>query len=208
MLMRLNYDYGTMALEISPPNTPVYSIQMNDDENTETLDYLTFLAVWITTKYKEGQSIEEYLDDLTKSNDDIREDYEVIKSDTNVSFAGRPGYLLIEQSGNEDDLSKNLYIGTFLDNDKVVEIEFIAPPQDYDKYLPIVNQIINSFRLIDDRMSLGMDNSNNFPPFSTSTPPPSPPPPDNQASGGADVGFGGTPVNPSLPSGTITKPKF
>lgn len=48
---------------------------------------------------------------------------------------------------------KNMMVGTLTDDDNILEIEYVAMPEDYDRYLPIVNQIISSFRFTGDQLS-------------------------------------------------------
>jgi hypothetical protein len=55
-----------------------------------------------------------------------------------------------------------LRVGT-LTNDKVYFVLYWARPQDFDRYLPVVNQIISSFKLI------GNDQQSNIPPGNTGT---------------------------------------
>lgn len=47
-------------------------------------------------------------------------------------------------------------VGTLTDDDNILEIEYVAMPEDYDRYLPIVNQIISSFRFTGDHLERKM----------------------------------------------------
>lgn len=46
-----------------------------------------------------------------------------------------------------------MMVGTLTDDDNILEIEYVAMPEDYDRYLPIVNQLISSFRFTGDQLS-------------------------------------------------------
>lgn len=138
----LDLEYGTQILAIAPPNTLKAAAVANDNDYA---GFATGVGLWISDLFEDGQSLDEYLSDLIDYHNETREDNKVFGSNTNATLDGRPAYYLIEQN-KEGWETKNMMVGTIIDDDKILEIEYVAIPQDYDRYLPIVNQIISSFR--------------------------------------------------------------
>jgi hypothetical protein len=137
-----DYDYGTQILAIAPPNTVNASVVAND---TDYGGFATEVGLWISDLFENGQSLDEYLLDLIEYHNETRVDNKVFGSNTNTTLGGRPAYYLIEEN-KEGWETKNMMIGTIIDDNRILEIEYAAMPQDYDRYLPIVNEIISSFR--------------------------------------------------------------
>jgi hypothetical protein len=137
-----NYDNSTLIFAIAPPNTVRASVVAND---TDYVGFATEVGLWISDLFEDGQSLNEYLSDLIDDHNETREDNKVFGSNTNATLNGRPAYYLIEEN-REGWETKNMMVGTIIDDDKILEIEYVAMPQDYDRYLPIVDQIISSFR--------------------------------------------------------------
>ena len=142
-----DYDYGTKILAVAPQNTVNASVVAND---TDYEGFATEVVLWISDLFEEGQSLDEYLSDLIDHHSETREDNKVFGSGSNATLGGRPAYYLIEEN-KEGWETKNMMVGTIIDDDKILEIEYVAMPQDYDRYLPIVNQIIGSFRFTGDQ---------------------------------------------------------
>jgi hypothetical protein len=137
----------TLILAIAPPNTVRASVVAND---TDYEGFATEVGLWISDLFEDGQSLDEYLSDLIDDHNKTREDNKVLGSDTNATLGGRPAYYLIEEN-KEGWETKNMMVGTLTDDDNILEIEYVAMPGDYDRYLPIVNQIISSFRFTGDQ---------------------------------------------------------
>ena len=83
------------------------------------------------------------------------QDFELISANANTEFAGKPGYSLIYTStlkeGDDDLKLKTMEIGTIL-GDKSYYISYSAQSENYEKYLPHVQQIIDSIEVLDDRL--------------------------------------------------------
>ena len=139
----------TLILAIAPPNTVRASVVAND---TDYEGFATEVGLWISDLFEDGQSLDEYLLDLIDDHNRTREDNKVLGSYTNSTLGGRPAYFLIEEN-KEGWETKNMMVGTLTDDDTILEIEYVAMPEDYDRYLPIVNQIISSFRFTGDQLS-------------------------------------------------------
>ena len=137
----------TLILAIAPPNTVRASVVAND---TDYEGFATEVGFWISDLFEDGQSLDEYLLDLIDDHNKTREDNKVLGSNTNATLGGRPAYYLIEEN-KEGWETKNMMVGTLTDDDNILEIEYVAMPEDYDRYLPIVNQIISSFRFTGDQ---------------------------------------------------------
>jgi hypothetical protein len=146
-----DYDYGTQILAIAPPNTVRASAVAN---GTDYAGFATEVGLWISDLFEDGQSLDEYLSDLIDYHNETREDNKVFGSNTNTTLAGRPAYYLIEEN-NEGWETKNMMVGTIIDDDTILEIEYAAMPQDYNRYLPIVNQIISSLSFSGDQLLAG-----------------------------------------------------
>ncbi len=67
---------------------------------------------------------------------ETREDNKVLGSNINTTLGERPAYYLVEEN-KEGWETKNMMVGTIIDDDKILEIEYVA--------MPIVNQIVSSF---------------------------------------------------------------
>jgi hypothetical protein len=146
-----NYDNSTLVLAVAPPNTLKASAVAND---TGYRGFATEVGLWISDLFEDEQSLDEYLSDLIDNHNETRADNKVLGSDTNDTLGGRPAYYLVEEN-KEGWETKNMMVGTIIDDNKILEIEYIAMPQDYDRYLPIVNQIMSSFRFTGDQLSSG-----------------------------------------------------
>lgn len=140
--MDQNYTYGTQILAVAPPNTARASAVAND---SGYLGFATEVSLSLSDLFEEGQSLNEYLSDLIDYHNQTRQDNKVLVSNTSATLGGKPAYALVEEN-KEGWETKNLSVGTITDDGKILEIEYVAMPQDYNRYLPIVNQIISSFK--------------------------------------------------------------
>jgi hypothetical protein len=141
-----NYDNSTLVLAVAPPNTVRASVVAND---TGYRGFATEVGLWISDLFEDKQSLDEYLSDLIDNHNETRKDNKVLGSNTNATLGGRPAYYLVEEN-KEGWETKNMMVGTIIDDDQIIEIEYVAMPQDYDRYLPIVNRIVSSFSSTED----------------------------------------------------------
>lgn len=75
------------------------------------------------------------------------QDFSVVESITNATLAGMPAYT-IEATYTDPALGPRmtLEIGTIFE-DEVYYLSYFADPQDYERYLPIIQEMINSFEI-------------------------------------------------------------
>lgn len=152
------------GIEISHPN----DWQADIEEITDIPgDYLTtvvtmypaaegvdeeFLPVSVTVDIDnsvEPLSLDQYLDDSVNaysSEDSDYEDVKVLQRDsTSINLAGKQGYSLTITADFDGEATKILDVGT-IHNGKPYFITYNAEEGLYDKYLPIAQKMISSFK--------------------------------------------------------------
>lgn len=82
---------------------------------------------------------------------EIKTDYpdtKILESNSNVTFAGRPGYKLVYLRNSKDEsfMVKKIEFGTFF-NGKIYYINASAETSKYLEYGPIFDRMINSLEI-------------------------------------------------------------
>jgi hypothetical protein len=101
--------------------------------------------VWVYIEDGHSESVSRYLDRRIEDIEDI--DHEDIEEDTDIEFAGNNGYRIVSTYDYRGTATKQTEIGTIHD-DKLYSIHYIAPSESYNSYLGAVDEIINSFRIV------------------------------------------------------------
>ncbi len=75
------------------------------------------------------------------------QDFNVVQSTTNATLAGMPAYTIVA-TYTDPTLGPRmtLEIGTIFE-DEVYYLSYYADPQDYERYLPIIQEMIDSFEI-------------------------------------------------------------
>jgi len=71
---------------------------------------------------------------------------EVIESTTKSKLADKPAYKFAYQTKKKGDYFKYIEIGTIIDGNQVLSINFKAPLEYFDLYLPTFQHMIDSFK--------------------------------------------------------------
>ena len=159
---------AVLAQRTATPNILAYENSTNDikfqypsgwikDLNVSSPDVVTFfpsetsnasLTVSVDdVSDEEGISLAQY---ASESNDGLKhltKDFKLVGSTTNNTLAGLPAYKSIySYAGDNNTKIQGIQIGA-IKGDKVYTFSYEAGPNEYDKYLPIVQQLIKSFQI-------------------------------------------------------------
>ncbi|HYA82071.1 MAG TPA: PsbP-related protein [Candidatus Bathyarchaeia archaeon] len=74
------------------------------------------------------------------------QDFKLVGLTTNNTLAGLPAYKSIYTYGTSQNTTKGIEVGV-IKGDRVFIVTYEAAPNSYDKYLPIVQQMIKSFQI-------------------------------------------------------------
>jgi hypothetical protein len=136
-------------------------VEDDDTANDRTTDIVTFYSplesdsdthlenLWISIDNLDQQNItlEEYIDETIDTYRKYAKDFSLVELDSNTTFAGNsPAYKLVYTSTEEDDVIKTMEIGTMIDN-KVYYISYLAEAKKYSEYLPMIQRMIDSFKI-------------------------------------------------------------
>jgi hypothetical protein len=117
----------------------------------------TFVRVSVDNSFSSGTTLEKILKAIIKDYKGNREsfNFQVIKSTTDATLAGLPAYMFVyTQIDKGDGLpEKGQEIGVLI-HDKLYFINYSADPDKYSNYLPMVQKIIESFKLKSNSISL------------------------------------------------------
>ena len=73
--------------------------------------------------------------------------FEVIESNTNSKLDGKKAYELIFQTQRKGDTFKYFTLGTIINDNQILGINFKAPLEEFDIFLPTFQRIVNSFKI-------------------------------------------------------------
>jgi hypothetical protein len=114
-------------------HSPQLVVQIDNSEPNESLDHY----------------LNNFVIDLGKV---VYDDYKVIHYTSNASLGGHPAYLLYftytEPYMDTANIRKDLETGTIIDTNKVYYIYYDADVHDYATYLPYVERMIQSFKIL------------------------------------------------------------
>jgi hypothetical protein len=98
-----------------------------------------------------NSSLSEYLNYTIDAYAGGLKNFTLNSSNSNAEFIGRPGYSMVYTSSLEgDDLTlKTLEVGSIIGN-KSYYVSYNAQPENYEKYLPKVEQIIDSVKILNE----------------------------------------------------------
>lgn len=97
--------------------------------------------------------LNEYLDEAISTYKDIANNFTLIESSTSDALSGQPAYsltfteVLNREDGQEPITLKNFEIGVLLNNTAYF-VTYVGQEEKFDNYFPVVEQMINSFKLL------------------------------------------------------------
>ena len=97
--------------------------------------------------------LNEYLDEAINTYKDIANNFTLIESSTSDALSGQPAYsltfteVLNGEVGQEPITLKNFETGILLNNTAYF-VTYVGQEEKFDKYFPVVEQMINSFKLL------------------------------------------------------------
>ena len=93
-------------------------------------------------------TINQAADDVITFYQNSSKDFKLIQLDTGYSLTGKPAYKLgyISRDPDTKNIFRSLEVATIL-QDKKYTISYIADPDVYSASLPLVQKIIDSFRI-------------------------------------------------------------
>jgi eukaryotic-like serine/threonine-protein kinase len=163
------YENPAYGIQIQYPSTwIVYADDVfsdNDDNNDASIDIVSFLGPVKSNKEAYAPSLyisidnppspsdlnlnlNEYLTRITNDYEAGLKEFKVIESDTNSSIlAGKPAYKLVFTDEEDEIYYKTMDIGTII-GDKVYSLSYVAQREQYSDYLPTVQKMINSLKIM------------------------------------------------------------
>ncbi len=78
--------------------------------------------------------------------EDLRKDFKIIDLDTDARLSDNPAYKIV-YTGLEEDINLQAMLILTIKGDKAYIISYNAEPTKFAYYLPILQQMINSFRI-------------------------------------------------------------
>jgi eukaryotic-like serine/threonine-protein kinase len=126
-------------LNVSSPDVVTFFPSVNSNASlTVTVDDISD---------EKGISLAQYASDSNDAIKHIFKDFKLVGSSTNNTLAGLPAYKSVyNYAGNNNTKVQGMGIGA-IKGDKVYIFTYEAGPNEYDKYLPIVQQLIKSFQI-------------------------------------------------------------
>jgi hypothetical protein len=96
----------------------------------------------------ENMTLEEYAEQVIEYNNDSLRAFDLLDVDTDsIILAGHPGYRIIYASLSQNgSIIKQMEIGTLIDN-RVYYLIYYAELEKYDDFLPVIQEMINSFKI-------------------------------------------------------------
>ena len=155
------YENATSAIHIQYPFN--WTIDEGDAyPDDDFTDIVSFFAPVGNDPESEGPSLYISIDSLlSKQNENLSEyitttindyndsqDFKVIESDTNSVLGGKPAYKLVFTDVYDDDTNyRSMEIGTII-GDKVYLLSYEAEEEQYLDYLPVIQKMIDSFKIL------------------------------------------------------------
>jgi hypothetical protein len=151
----LTYENSTYGIKIQYPSS------WDKEENGTRQDTETNVVTFYPPAVNSNASLDISIDDISDEkgipltqyandgNSDLKQslnDFQLIGSTTNNVLAGLPAYKSIYTFVDENTTFKDMEIGA-IKGDKAYVLTYEAGLNEYDKYLPIMQELINSFQL-------------------------------------------------------------
>jgi eukaryotic-like serine/threonine-protein kinase len=92
-------------------------------------------------------NLNEYLTRITNDYKAKLKEFKVIESNTNSILAGKPAYKLVFTDEEDEIYYNTMDIGTII-GDKVYSLSYVAQREQYSDYLPTVQKMINSLKIM------------------------------------------------------------
>jgi eukaryotic-like serine/threonine-protein kinase len=151
----LTYENSSYGIKIQYPFT--WEKQENGTKQGSVIDAVTLLPPTINSNASLDVSIDDISDEkgitlsqyANNSIGDLKQslkDFKLISSNTNSVLAGLSTYKLIYTHTDENTTLKDLEFGV-MKGDKVYILVYEAGSNEYDKYLPTIQQLINTFQI-------------------------------------------------------------
>jgi eukaryotic-like serine/threonine-protein kinase len=148
----LTYENSTNDIKLQYPSS------WDKDLNVSSPDVVTFYPSAVNSNASLTVTVDDISDEkgiplaqyASDSNDAIKhesKDFKLLGSTTNNTLAGLQAYKSIYSYAGENNTKvQGMEIGA-IKGDKVYIFTYEAGPNEYDKYLPIVQQLIKSFQI-------------------------------------------------------------
>jgi eukaryotic-like serine/threonine-protein kinase len=151
----LTYENSSYGIKIQYPST--WEKQENGTKQGSVIDAVSFLPPTINSNASLDISIDDISDEkgitlAQYANNSIRDlthslkDFKLISSNTNSVLAGLSAYKWIYTHSDENKIFKDLEVGA-MKGDKVYILAYEAGLNEYDKYLPTIQQLTNIFQI-------------------------------------------------------------
>jgi hypothetical protein len=145
----IQMEYPSSWTQSSTDPTPDRFIQVSDFFSPAEADGSSVSFRISIDDSPQSSNIEDYLEESISIfvASASYQDFNVVESTTNATLAGMPAYT-IEATYTDPALGPRmtLEIGTIFE-DEVYYLSYFADPQDYERYLPIIQEMINSFEI-------------------------------------------------------------
>jgi hypothetical protein len=152
----LTYQNSTFGIKLQYPSN--WEKQENGTRQDIQTDIVTFLSPVINSRAnldvsiddisgEKGISLTQYANQNIADLNQSLPDAKLIASNTNnVVIAGLPAYRMVYTSADGSTILKTMEIGA-MKGDKVYILTYEAAMQEYAKYLPVIQRMIDSFQI-------------------------------------------------------------
>jgi eukaryotic-like serine/threonine-protein kinase len=150
----LTYENSTFGIKLQYPSS--WDKEENGTRQDTQIDVVTFFPSANSTASlditiddisdEKGISVAQYASDGTTDLKQSLKNFKLVGSTTNNLLAGLPSYKSIYSYNDGNTLFKDMEIGG-IKGDKVYVLTYEAGMSEYDRYLPIIQQLINSFQI-------------------------------------------------------------
>jgi eukaryotic-like serine/threonine-protein kinase len=152
----LTYQNSTFGIKMQYPSN--WEKQENGTRQDTQTDIVTFLSPVINSRAnldvsiddisgEKGISLTQYANQNIADLNQSLPDAKLIASNTNnVVIAGLPAYRMVYTSADGSTILKTMEIGA-MKGDKVYILTYEAAMQEYAKYLPVIQRMIDSFQI-------------------------------------------------------------
>jgi hypothetical protein len=152
----LTYQNSTFGIKLQYPSN--WEKQENGTRQDTQTDIVTFLSPVINSRAnldvsiddisgEKGISLTQYANQNIADLNQSLPDAKFIASNTNnVVIAGLPAYRMVYTSADGNTILKTMEIGA-MKGDKVYILTYEAAMQEYAKYLPVIQRMIDSFQI-------------------------------------------------------------
>lgn len=152
----LTYKNSTYGIKIQYPSS--WDEEQNGTKQDTETDIITFYPPAVNSNAsldvtmddisdEKGVSLSQYASDDIGDLKQSLKDFKLISSDIkNIILSGLPAYKSIYTYSDESTIFKDMEIGT-IKGDKAYILTYEAGANEYDRYLPTVNGLINSFQI-------------------------------------------------------------